>query len=152
MVMVKKEAELEGVRAWIVQLMCVDKTETLIASDRELHYRNLESCMVTCIIPWNTKKGERGQQNLTMNKSQKKKKALQQHWKIKSKLALQLAPHQNINQSSDVSKQTVQLYLAYKTKARLIICIQFCNALSLSVILCLFLDHFHHMKSSDLTT
>lgn len=61
MVMVKKEAELEGVRAWIVQLMCVDKTETPIASDRELYYRNLESCRVTCITPWNTKKGKRGQ-------------------------------------------------------------------------------------------
>ena len=56
--MVKKEAELEGVRAWIVQLMSADKTETPIASDRELHYRNLGSCRVKCITPWNTKKGK----------------------------------------------------------------------------------------------
>ena len=57
--MAKKEAELEGVRARIVQLMSADKTETPIASDRELHYRNLGSCRVKCITPWNTKKGKK---------------------------------------------------------------------------------------------
>ena len=77
--MVKKEAELEGVRAWIVQLMSADKTETPMSSDREFYYKNLGSCRTKCITPWNiARRGRRDQQNMTMNRSQKQKKRLQQ--------------------------------------------------------------------------